>query len=203
MKILIVKYLPSGTNSNTLKLVNEFKENVNSTHEIDEIDLLKTPPNYFDELSLGAYVKRNFGGLELNNEELEAIRPFDLLNEQFMNADLVVLATPMHNFSLPGIVKLYFDSIMQSGKVFQYENGAPVGLMGQTKFLSLYTSAGKYLGDYEYLDHVKALLKIELDFMGIKEYDFVHASSGNPDSIDSEFLNAKQSIQKIAEKWGL
>jgi FMN-dependent NADH-azoreductase len=203
MQILIVKYLPSGSKSNTLKLLNEFKENVDSKHQINEVDLLQTPPKYLDELSLGAYTKRNYAGMELNEEELEAIRPMDTLNEQFMNADLVVLATPMHNFSLPGIVKLYFDAIMQSGKVFKYENGAPVGLMDKMKFLSLYTSAGKYLGDYEFLDNVKTLLKIELDFMGIKDYGFVHASSGNPDNIESEFANAKQEIDQIIQNWNI
>lgn len=203
MNILIVKYLPSGSKSNTLGLLNHFTENLSSKHTITEVDLLKSPPKYFDELTLGAYVKRNFGEMELDSKESEAIKPLDDLNEQFVNADLIVLALPMHNFSLPGIVKVYLDAIMQSGKVFKYENGTPVGLMDKMKFVTLYTSAGKYLGDYEFLDNVKTLLKIELDFMGIKEYDFVHASSGNPDSIELEVTNAKQKIDSIIQKWSL
>ncbi|WP_321296726.1 NAD(P)H-dependent oxidoreductase [Marinifilum fragile] len=203
MNILIVKYLPSGSKSNTLGLLNHFLENLSTTHNITEVDLVKSPPKYFDELTLGAYTKKNFGGMQLDSIESEAIKPIDALNEQFINADLVLLALPMHNFSLPGIVKVYLDAIMQSGKVFKYENGAPVGLMNKMKFVTLYTSAGKYLGDYEFLDNVKTLLKIELDFMGIKDYDFVHASSGNPDTFESEFTNAKQQIDQIIQSWNL
>jgi len=203
MNILIVKYLPSGSKSNTLDLLNHFTENLSTKHNITEVDLLKSPPKYFDELTLGAYAKRNFGGIELDSKESEAIKPLDELNEQFINADLVVLALPMHNFSLPGIVKVYLDAIMQSGKVFKYENGTPLGLMDKIKFVTLYTSAGKYQGDYEFLDNVKTLLKIELDFMGIKDYGFVHASSGNPDNIESEFANAKQEIDQIIQNWNI
>jgi Acyl carrier protein phosphodiesterase len=203
MNILIVKYLPSGSKSNTLGLLNHFLENLSTTHNITEVDLVKSPPKYFDELTLGAYTKRNFGGMQLDSIESEAIKPIDALNEQFINADLVLLTLPMHNFSLPGMVKVYLDAIMQSGKVFKYENGAPVGLMNKMKFVTLYTSAGKYLGDYEFLDNVKTLLKIEIDFMGITDYDFVHASSGNLDTFESEFTNAKQKINQIIQSWNL
>lgn len=203
MNILIVKYLPSGSKSNTLGLLNHFLENLSTTHNITEVDLVKSPPKYFDELTLGAYTKKNFGGMQLDSIESEAIKPIDALNEQFINADLVLLALPMHNFSLPGMVKVYLDAIMQSGKVFKYENGAPVGLMNKMKFVTLYTSAGKYLGDNEFLDNVKTLLKIEIDFMGITDYDFVHASSGNPDTYESEFTNAKQKIDQIIQSWNL
>ena len=201
MQILIVKYLPSGSDSSTLKLLNYFKQKVNSNHSISELDLLKTPPKFFDELTLSAYKKRNFGGMELTAEELQAIQPLDALNEQFMNADMIVLALPMHNFSLPGIVKIYFDAVMQSGKVFKYENGAPVGLMDKLKFITLYTSGGKYNGDYEFLDQVKNLLKIELDFMGVKQYDFVNASTANPDKINIELEEANFKIDQLIENW--
>ncbi len=203
MKILVVKYLPSGESSNTLQLLEDFKGKISSLHKIEEVDLIKTPPKYFDELVMQAYKKRNFGGMELDVSEAEAIKPMDDLLEQFKKADLVVLATPMHNFSLPGLVKLYFDSIMQNGKVVKYVDGSPVGQLTNIKFLTLYTSSGSYHDEYGFMDTLKTIVKIELGFMGINEFDFVHASTGNPTTKDNHMENAKKAVDTVVSKWKL
>ncbi len=203
MKILVVKYLPSGNDSNTLKLLNAFKQNLNGFHSVVELDLVKNPPKHFDELSLKAYKKRNFGGEKLSQQEADALSMSDKLTQDFMDADIIVLATPMHNFSLPGIVKVYFDAIMQSGKLFTYKNNAPVGLMGTKKFLTLYTSMGTYNSEYGYLDNLKTLLKIELDFIGIKDYEFIHASTGNKATVNIHLESASNAIKSLLTNWKL
>ncbi|MCU4164644.1 NAD(P)H-dependent oxidoreductase [Carboxylicivirga caseinilyticus] len=197
MKILIVKYLPSGDTSNTLTLLNHFKQKMNKEHEITETDLIETPPPFFNQTSMKAYKMRNYGGLTLNNELAESIKQMDIYTEQFMNTDWIVLVTPMHNFSLPGIVKLYFDAIMQNGKTFKYEDGKQIGLMTQKKFTALYTSMGSYKGEYGFMDNLKTILKIELDFMGIKDYQFIHAATGNESLLDLQLTRAKEAIEAL------
>ena len=145
MKILIVKYLPSGETSNTLRLLNHFKAQVQH-HTVEELDLIKTPPPVHNVWSMEAYKQRNFGGQALTPSSAAAIKPMDKLTEQFAAANLVVLAAPMHNFSLPGVVKSYFDAVMQSGVAFKYDGDKQIGLMSKNKFLTLYTSMGSYKG---------------------------------------------------------
>jgi FMN-dependent NADH-azoreductase len=200
MKILIVKYLPSGEKSNTVKLLEHFKSQIKS-HTIEEIDLIKTPPMFHNTWSMEAYKHRNFGGEAISASLAAAIKPMDKLAEQFVAADLVVLVTPMHNFSLPGIVKTYFDSVMQSKITFKYEGDKQIGLMGKSKFLTLYTSMGSYMGTYGFMDNLKTIVKIELDFMGFKEYEFVHAATGMKTTYDSQIEKAKESITRIVKKW--
>lgn len=200
MKILIVKYLPSGEKSNTLQLLEHF--NLSSkTHTIEEIDLLKNPPPFFNETSMEAYKLRNWGGQKLDPTHAQAIAPMDRLSAQFKNADLIVMAFPMHNFSVPGIVKTYFDAIMQKEQVFKSEGNKSIGLMSNKKFLALYTSMGGYKGEYGYLDNVKTLLKIELDFMGFKDYEFVQVTTGNEATMDVYLSGAKVTISNILTKW--
>lgn len=148
-----------------------------------------------------AYKVRNFGGLAISKELSEAIAPMDKMTAQFKNADLIVLATPMHNFSLPGIVKVYFDAVMQSGEVFKYEDLKQIGLMNQSRFLTIYTSMGTYLGEYGYMNNLETILKIELEFMGFEKYDFVHAATGNHITVDAQLKKAQQRIDELVEEW--
>ncbi len=200
MKILIVKYLPSGEQSHTLQLLNHFKKYA-SAHQIEEVDLVKNLPMVHNEASMLAYKKRNFGGETLSDDLAKAIAPMDKLAQQFVNADMVVMATPMHNFSLPGVVKTYFDAVMQSGLAFAYEGEKQIGLMGDTKFLMLYTSMGSYKGEYGFMDNLKTVAKIELDFMGFKDYEFVQASTGNPSTYEMFKEKALSKIDSFAQKW--
>ncbi len=202
MKILIIKYLPSGEKSNTLKLLNYFKDNIN-THEIEEIDLIETIPTFHNRESMALYKARNFGGETLTQEQQKVMAQSDLMTQQFVNADLIVLATPMHNFSLPGIVKTYFDAVMQSGITFKYEGDRQIGLMDKSKFLTIYTSMGSYKGGFGYMDNLRTITKIELDFMGFKAYEFVHASTGNHATYDMYMNRAQEQLQGVCEKWEL
>jgi len=202
MKILIVKYLPSGERSNTLKLLEHFKSKAQN-HSIEELDLIKTPPMFHNTWSMDAYKHRNFGGEEISASMAAAIKPMDKLTEQFTAADLIVLVTPMHNFSLPGIVKTYFDAIMQSRITFKYVDGKPIGLMSKSKFITLYTSMGSYMGSYGFMDNLKTIVKIELDFMGFKDYEFIHAATGNSATYDIQLARALESIDAVVGKWGI
>ncbi len=200
MKILIVKYLPSSEKSNTLKLLNHLKDQLGS-HEYSELDLIQTPPSFHNEETMDAYKIRNFGGETLNVSQQNALKSMDEMTHQFINSDLIVLVTPMHNFSLPGIVKTYFDAVMQSGLAFKYEGENQIGLMDKSKFLTIYTSMGSYKGGYGFMDNLRTITKIELDFMGFKEYEFVHASTGNKTTYDFHIDKAKNKITSICQTW--
>jgi FMN-dependent NADH-azoreductase len=200
MKILIVKYLPSGENSKTLALLEHLKSKINQ-HQVEEVDLLQTPASAHNLKTMQAYKVRNFGGQPLSEELALAIAPMDKMAKQFKLADLVVLATPMHNFSLPGAVKNYFDAIMQSGVTFKYEGDKQQGLMGDSRFITLYTSMGTYKSEYGFLDNLKTIVKIELDFMGFKEYEFIHAATGNEITLDLNLNRAKEKIDNVVTSW--
>jgi FMN-dependent NADH-azoreductase len=55
---------------------------------------------------------------------------------------MIVMATLMHNFSLPDTVKTYFDAIMKSDITFKYHVDKQIGLMDKSKFSTLYTRMG-------------------------------------------------------------
>ena len=116
MKTLIIKYLPSGANSNTKKVLDLFLEETKS-HQISEIDLLKEQMPLFSEESIQSYYKRNYGGQKLDEKEAKLLAKNDQLIAQLKAHDLLVLAFPMHNFGMPAAIKAYLDAVIFNGPV--------------------------------------------------------------------------------------
>lgn len=145
-KTLLVTYLPHGKDSKTKLLVEAFLETIkNKNVELDTLNLLENTPDFFREDTVAAYYKRNLGGQQLTTEESKIMAKADAYAAQFKNADLIVLAHPIHNFSVPAMVKAYIDAITQYGVTFSAGpdgNGFP---MTGKKIMILSTSMGTYL----------------------------------------------------------
>ncbi len=198
MKTLIVKYLPSGDNSNTKKLYNHLKSIIDMNNT-DEIDLVKERIPYFQEESITAYYLRNYMGKELNASQIQAIKPFDDISERVKGADLLVFVFPMHNFSLPGIVKIFFDSFMFRGEFFNISDEEKKRNVSNKKVITLYSHGGNYpLGsEFEKYDFVRSLLTQEFSFMGIKDFSFVSYSTGDNEKKEEYLAEAKKRIEEI------
>ena len=126
------------------------------------------------------------------------------MTEQFIAADAVVFAFPMHNFSFPATVKAYFDGIMQKGKTWDAADGGYVGLQTDKKALVLLASGGVYDGDFAPYEHALSLARVELGFMGISDIQTVTAAGMNllpPDEIKAVQAQATSEVKAIAEHW--
>src|SRR5687767_11361392 len=53
----------------------------------------------------------------------------DALIDELRNADTIVLAVPMYNFSVPSTLRSYFDHIARAGVTFRYTAAGPEGLL--------------------------------------------------------------------------
>lgn len=202
MKTLIVSYLGRGDDSYTKKLLDAFKEEVNGS-EIEYLDLVSENPDYFVENNLSAYILRNYMGKTLSGDLKESISKMDRMTEQFKQADAVVLATPMYNFSLPGAVKSWFDSIILKGETWDMDKSGYKGLMKGKKALVLMASGSAYEGPMESWDHAMPLAKQLFKFMGFEEVEDarVQGTNMNPDKLDQTVKEAKEKVKEIAKKW--
>lgn len=64
----------------------------------------------------------------------------DLIINQMKQADLIIIATPTVNLTIPSLLKNFFDKIVQSKKTFYYGENGPVGLLNKnTKLLVINT----------------------------------------------------------------
>jgi FMN-dependent NADH-azoreductase len=201
MKTLIIKYLPSGPRSHSLKLLNSFTKAIGQ-HPVETVDLLSEKLPIFSEASLSAYGKRNYMKQELTPSEAATLADHDRLIKQFKAADVIVMAYPMHNFGMPGIVKTYFDAIMFNGETFEMGKK----LMAGKKALTLYTAGGIYTPDhvaleYPHWDTLSLNAKINFGFMGFDQSEVIAASLRDP-ATEAERMNAAaEKITALVKKW--
>lgn len=199
MKTLIVSYLPRGERSYTKKLLDTFLDKVK---EVEYLDLTKDVPDFFMPENLTLYMRRAYGGEKLSKEEQKPLEKMDRMTKQFIGADIVVLAFPMHNFSMPAPVKAYFDSIMQKGKTWDIDEKGFVGLMKGKKALVLITSGGIYDGEMANFEHAMILTKSELQFMGFEVEGVTAAGTNMPNiNIDDIIKKAQEKVKEVVKKW--
>jgi len=205
MKTLLISYLPGGEMSNTKKLYDYFESIVSNT-TIEHLDLLKDSPQFFTHESLMAYYSRNYMNKPINDSQKIMLSKMDRYVNQIKDADIVVMAYPMHNFGMPGIVKTWFDSIIAKGETFEYGATGPVGLLKNKKALTLYTSGGTYSKEkvtlnFPELDTLSLLSKIEFSFIGFEQVEVISASTANAATLDENIKNAQDQIKTIVDKW--
>lgn len=94
--------------------------------------------------------------------------------QEFLDADAVVIAAPMYNFSVPSQLKAWIDRIAVAGKTFRYTEAGPEGLCGGKKVIVVSTSGGLHVGQPTGVGH-EDFLKVFLGFIGITDVEFVRA----------------------------
>jgi FMN-dependent NADH-azoreductase len=201
MKTLIIKYLPSGARSHTKKLLTKFTEAIGNS-PTETVDLLAETMPMFSEASLAAYMKRNYMKQPLSSEESALLSVQDRLVKQFKAADVVVMAYPMHNFGMPGVVKSYFDAVMLKEETF--EMGKKV-LAGK-KALTLYAAGGIYSADhwtleYPHWDGLTHNAKINFSFMGFDEAEVIGTSLRDSATEAERLRAADEKISALVKKW--
>jgi FMN-dependent NADH-azoreductase len=203
LKTLIVKYTPRNERSNTKKILDAFIEEVKDSN-LEELDLVKDVPDLFLEENLAAYIQRNYLGKELSSEQKIFLSKMDRMTEQLKSSDVVVIAYPMNNFSMPAPVKAWFDSVMLKGQTWTVKDGSYMGLMGGKKALTLVSAGAMYekepMASWE---HALSLAKIEFQFMGYSDIRGILAGGMNALE-DTKSLNLEKSIKQvksIASEW--
>lgn len=203
-KTLIVKYIPRGERSNTKKILEQFKSKIKNS-QVTELDLTQQVPDLFLDDNLLAYIYRDYLGEDLTPEQKKLLSKMDTMIEQVKSSDIVVVAYPMFNFSMPAVVKAWFDSIMLKGHTWATKEGVySGGLMQGKKALTIITAGSFYSsGPMQTWEHALSLSNVEFQFMGFGEIKGVLAEGMNKgEDIKSKNLaKAYDEVDKISKEW--
>ncbi len=114
-------------------------------------------------------------GLTPRQQEVLAISN-ELIGE-LRAADEYVIGVPMHNFSIPSVLKLWIDQIVRAGKTFSYEGGTPAGLLLQKKATFLVASGGVYDQGTPMaaMNFAEPYLRSIFAFLGVTDTTFINA----------------------------
>ena len=109
-----------------------------------------------------------------NVGETQAVALSDVLVGELMAADVLVLATPMHNFGVSAAVKTWIDHIVRPGVTFSYSASGPMGLVKDKKVILALASGGIYAeGPMKAYDFQESYLRAVLGFLGMTDVEVV------------------------------
>ena len=203
MKVLRVIANPKPVEqSASLKIEQAFTTALKQKHadaQIVTIDVYKDEIPLLDAKLLPAF----FGAPPADAEtERKRARQKAIL-DQFLAADLVVIATPMWNFNAPPMMKAFIDTILVAGKTFKYTASGPVGLVPGKKVVLCSASGGVYEGAMASYDTLTPMLRTQLGFIGITDVTVLNApgQGGGGEKAAASTAAAMEKAQAVAAKF--
>ena len=197
-KVLVLKSSILADFSQSNQLADHFTASWQAAHPADTItvrDLAAKPVPVLDGELVGAL--RPSGG-PLTPRQQDALALSDELIAELQAHDVIVLAAPMYNFSIPTQLKNYFDFIARAGVTFRYTEQGPEGLVKGKRALVL-TSRGGIHKDAP-SDLLTPYLRLFLGFIGISDVEFVFAEGFGygPDMAQKALQGAKEELSQLA-----
>lgn len=207
MKILRIDSSVRIQGSKTRMLTDHFlgRLKTHSKYTLKSRDVGIHPPKFpTDE-----FIKANYTPKPNRTQEMKKVlEPSDTLINELIDADKIIIASPMYNFAISATLKAYIDNIVRVGRTFTLdENGVMKGLLDGKKVMVI-TSRGSmsYKNDevLQPFDFQENYLRALLNFMGITDITFVNTEAqdfGTEALKTSNFEHSKKHLEKLAETW--
>lgn len=93
--------------------------------------------------------------------------------QQFLDADVIVIGSPMYNFGISSTLKAWIDRVAVAGRTFRYTEAGPEGLAKGKRVIVATGRGGFHTGAPS--DFQEPYLRQVLGFLGIEEVEFVRA----------------------------
>ncbi len=120
------------------------------------------------------WVEANFTPEESRTaSQREALAFSDSLVAELAEADVVVIGTPLYNFSIPAALKAWIDQITRARLTFRYTESGPEGLLKGKKAYIVVSTGGVPVGSAA--DFATPYLRHLLSFVGITDVEIIAA----------------------------
>lgn len=165
-KVLIVKSSPVAHGSVSNEIADFLASQLHDKGELYEIrtrDLAQAPPPLYNTPIFQAI----YGTAEQDQQDV--LGPSNEYIRELKEADLIVFASPMHNFSVSALLKAYIDQICRMGETFQYHADGPEGLLKNKQAVIISSAGGDFQQELEkHKDFQTPYLTHVLNFIGIE-----------------------------------
>lgn len=201
-KTLVINY-SARKGSYTQILFDAFVELAEGKTEIKQLNLAETPPELLLEKNLNLIMEWNKGKRDFSAAEHATLSNHHKLIEELLEADNIVLAFPIYNFTMPAAVKAWIDAVVVSDKTFSFhpETGF-TGLCHHKKALAIIVAGFDYSNAANVKEFASATIKQNFDFMGIaSEQISAFGVDQNRDQLHSILENAKLEIKTLIDRW--
>lgn len=201
--VLIIKSSPaldaSVSNEIADYLVQQLEGN-DKSYDFTIRDLAKTPAPIYDNETLQAFYSPQD---QLTEQQKLIAAPSLQYIEELQNADIIVFASPMHNFGVTTLLKSYIDQICRMGLTFQYSEAGAEGLIKGKQAIIISSAGGDFqLASEKHKDFQTPYLKHVLNFIGIEDVEVipVQGIGFGEEMANQAKAKAKQDLKMLAEQ---
>ncbi|KIL50090.1 ACP phosphodiesterase [Jeotgalibacillus alimentarius] len=201
MRVLLVKAnnRPSDQ-SVSAKMHDLFLEEIKNNEEItiDHVDLYNEELPYIGQDFLAAQGKAAESAT-LNEKEEKVLTIANRHLDRFKQADVVVFAFPLWNFTVPAVLHTYMDYLFRAGETFRYTAEGPQGLMGDKRAILLNARGGDYSAPaMQGAEMSVNFIKNALGFFGIQQQTDV-IIEGHNQYVDRTEEIKEQGFKRVVE----
>lgn len=208
-KILVINSSARTLNSQSRKLTEVFVDHWTSLHNNSDItfrELGNENIPHINENWIAAAFKPETARSE---EEKEALKTSDLYIAELHEADIIVVGTPMYNWSVPSALKAYIDQVVRVNETWKlnpgnYENPYIGLLENKTVYLLVSRGAQGYeKGGYnEHMNYQTNYLKTVFNVMGIHNIHLaaIDGATLDPENLKQTIENSHQKVKSLVEK---
>lgn len=150
------------------KIQDKYPENI-----VKERDLTKNLVPLLEDVHINSF----FTPAENRTPEQEAINQYsEGLIAELQEAEIIVIESPMYNFSVPASLRAYFDFTSRAGYTFSYDENGPKGLLNNKKLYIALSSGNIYSeGPYQSYDSNVPYVKNVFGFYGVTDVSVFRA----------------------------
>jgi FMN-dependent NADH-azoreductase len=125
----------------------------------------------------------------------------DALVDELFAADMIVIAAPMINFTIPSTLKTWIDHVARAGRTFSYTEKGPQGLVTGKQVILVVARGGIYAEDNA-LDFQVPYLKGVLGFLGMTDVEVieVEGTAYGPDAAEKAVAAATAKLHAQCDR---
>ncbi len=125
----------------------------------------------------GAYLAGQSAEVKHDQAMQEDLDLGGALLAEFLAADVVVIGSPMYNFTVPSQLKAWVDRILVAGKTFRYTDHGAVGLVEGKRVILALSRGGMYGPGTPNAsaEHQESYLRTVFGFIGLSNVEVIRA----------------------------
>jgi FMN-dependent NADH-azoreductase len=194
MRALLLNSSPHGEASHGFRLAREMLRTLGTPGtQVVERDLVADPLPPINKDYATAVTSRNPHGGTFDWSE-RVIREIE-------DTDLLIITTPMHNFTVPAALKLWIDHVLRINRTFESTPAGKVGLMQDRPTFVLVGSGGFHSGERaRQPDFLTPYVRYALESIGIRSINFILIQGlvGGDESVSEALSGARNVLSRHA-----
>ena len=184
--------------SHTRRLSSELVERLKTANPGATIvyrDLVANQLPHVDMTIRHAWTAENTGDTKL----AETMSRSKALVDELKAADVVVVGSPMYNFTVPSTLKAWVDHVAIAGQTFSYTAEGPRGLLNGKDYLALSSGRIYSEGPFAAYNRLSTYLEAIFNFLCILDVEVIRAEgiAYGPEQDQAAMANATQRIEAI------